>query len=82
MGVFGNTGSGKTCTVVSLIQQYIHSNPDSDIKFIILDVNGEYKAAFDKKEMDFIEFEKLRFHHSMLSNSEYGRLFSAAEGVQ
>ena len=82
MAVFGNTGSGKTCTVVSLIQQYIHSNPDSDIKFIILDVNGEYKAAFDKKEMDFIEFEKLRFHHSMLSNSEYGRLFRAAEGVQ
>ncbi|MDO4546095.1 MAG: ATP-binding protein [Bacillota bacterium] len=82
LGVFGNTGSGKTCTVVSLIQQYIHSNPDSDIKFIILDVNGEYKAAFDKKEMDFIEFEKLRFHHSMLSNSEYGRLFRAAEGVQ
>lgn len=82
LGVFGNTGSGKTCTVVSLIQQYIRSNPDSNIKFIILDVNGEYRAAFDETEMDFIEFEKLRFHHSMLSNSEYGRLFRAAEGVQ
>lgn len=64
LGVFGNTGSGKTCTVVSLIQQYIHSNPDSDIKFIILDVNGEYKAAFDGTEMDFIKFEELRFHHT------------------
>lgn len=82
LGIFGNTGSGKTCTVVSLIQQYIHSNPDKNIKFIILDVNGEYKAAFDEKEMDYIEFDKLRFHHTLLSNSEYGRLFRAAEGVQ
>lgn len=31
LGAFGNTGSGKTCTVVSLIQHYIHSNPNSDI---------------------------------------------------
>lgn len=82
LGVFGNTGSGKTCTVVSLIQQYIRNNPDSNIKFIILDVNGEYKAAFDETEMDFVKFEELRFHHSMLSNPEYGRLFRAAEGVQ
>lgn len=82
LGVFGNTGSGKTCTVVSLIQHYIHSNPNSDIKFIVLDVNGEYKAAFDESEMDFFEFDKLRFHHSTLSDSEYGRLFRAAEGVQ
>lgn len=82
LGVFGNTGSGKTCTVVSLIQHYIHNSPNSDIKFIVLDVNGEYKAAFDESEMDFFEFDKLRFHHSMLSDSEYGRLFRAAEGVQ
>ena len=27
LGVFGNTGSGKTCTVVSIIQKYIRNNP-------------------------------------------------------
>lgn len=42
LGVFGNTGSGKTCTVVSIIQNYIRNNPNKDIKFVILDVNGEY----------------------------------------
>ena len=82
LGVFGNTGSGKTCTVVSIIQNYIRKNPKKDIKFIILDVNGEYKRAFEESEADYISFEDLRFHHSILSNPEYGRLFRAAEGVQ
>lgn len=36
LGVYGNTGSGKTCTVVSIIQNYIRENPGKDIKFIIL----------------------------------------------
>ena len=82
LGVFGNTGSGKTCTVVSIIQNYVRNNPNRDIKFIILDVNGEYKSAFEKSEVEYISFENLRFHHSILSNPEYGRLFRAAEGIQ
>lgn len=82
LGVFGNTGSGKTCTVVSIIQNYIRKNPQKDIKFIVLDVNGEYRRAFEETEAEYIPFEDLRFHHSILSNPEYGRLFRAAEGVQ
>jgi DNA helicase HerA-like ATPase len=82
LGVFGNTGSGKTCTVVSIIQRYIRENRDKDLKFIILDVNGEYKSAFKEDEADYMPFDSLRFHHSILSNPEYGRLFRAAEGVQ
>ncbi len=82
LGVFGNTGSGKTCTVVSIIQNYVRKNPQKNIKFIILDVNGEYKRAFEENEAEYIPFESLRFHHSILSNPEYGRLFRAAEGVQ
>lgn len=82
LGVFGNTGSGKTCTVVSIIQRYIRQNSAKDIKFIILDVNGEYKQAFEKDEAEYINFSDLRFHHSILNNPEYGKLFRAAEGVQ
>lgn len=82
LGVFGNTGSGKTCTVVSIIQNYIRKNPQKAIKFIILDVNGEYKRAFDKDEAEYVSFDQLRFHHTILSNTEYGQLFRAAEGVQ
>lgn len=82
LGVFGNTGSGKTCTVVSIIQNYIRRNPQKDIKFIILDVNGEYQSAFEESEAEYISFDQLRIHHSILSNPEYGRLFRAAKGVQ
>lgn len=82
LGVFGNTGSGKTCTVVSVIQNYIRNNPSKNIKFIILDVNGEYKTAFADSEMEHYPFEQLRFHHTELNNVEYGRLFRASEGVQ
>ena len=82
LGVFGNTGSGKTCTVVSIIQNYIRNNAQKDIKFIVLDVNGEYGNAFEDDEAEYISFNELRFHHSILSTPEYGRLFRAAEGVQ
>lgn len=82
LGVFGNTGSGKTCTVVSVIQNYIRNNPGKDIKFIILDVNGEYRTAFKEEEYEYYEFSELRFHHSILNNVEYGKLFRAAEGIQ
>ena len=82
LGVFGNTGSGKTCTVVSVIQNFIRTNPHKNIKFIILDVNGEYATAFHDYEAEYIPFSKLRFHHTILSNPEYGKLFKAADGVQ
>lgn len=82
LGVYGNTGSGKTCTVVSIIQNYIRENPEKDIKFIILDVNGEYRTAFCKEEYEYYEFDSLRFNHTILNNVEYGRLFRAAEGIQ
>lgn len=82
LGVFGNTGSGKTCTIVSTIQNYIRNNPNKDIKYVILDVNGEYRSAFNQAEAEYIKFEDIRFHHCVLSNPEYGKLFRAAEGVQ
>lgn len=82
LGVYGNTGSGKTCTVVSIIQNFIRQNPFKDIKFIILDVNGEYQTAFDNSECEYYDFENLRFNHTILNNPEYGRLFRASEGTQ
>jgi DNA helicase HerA-like ATPase len=47
--VLGNTGSGKSCTVASIIQS-LFSKPDAfaahGSSFIILDVNGEYRQSF------------------------------------
>ena len=82
LGVYGNTGSGKTCTVVSIIQHYIRENPSKDIKFIILDVNGEYRKAFQDSECEYYDFHRLRFNHTILNTAEYGRLFRTSEATQ
>ncbi len=53
--ILGNTGSGKSCTVSSIIQSLFkfkyknEENEDVELKnahFIIFDTNGEYKSAF------------------------------------
>ncbi len=82
LGIYGNTGSGKTCTVASIIQNYMRKNPCKDIKFIILDVNGEYRTAFTNQESKYYDFTTLRFNHTILNNVEYGRMFRASEGIQ
>jgi hypothetical protein len=48
--ILGNTGSGKSCTVASIIQSvFNHNYNGATLKsshFIIFDTNGEYKNAF------------------------------------
>lgn len=48
--VLGNTGSGKSCTISSMIQTLFQKEHFSAIgaSFIFFDVNGEYKQAFEK----------------------------------
>lgn len=49
--VLGNTGSGKSCTVATLLQS-LFEKPDeyyaSGATFLVLDVNGEYRSAFSE----------------------------------
>jgi uncharacterized protein len=49
--ILGNTGSGKSCTVASIIQslfafEYKDQKKLQSANFIIFDTNGEYKRAF------------------------------------
>jgi len=50
IAVLGNTGSGKSCTVASIIQS-VFMKPDDfgalGAAFVIFDVNGEYRQALD-----------------------------------
>ena len=48
--ILGNTGSGKSCTISSMIQTLFKKEGFSAIgaSFIFFDVNGEYKQAFGK----------------------------------
>ncbi len=58
LAILGNTGSGKSCTVAGLIRWSIESatneiksqknnNQNANMRFIILDPNGEYNECFD-----------------------------------
>ncbi len=91
LGVFGNTGSGKSCTVTSIIQGlkrrlYTSSGTDVSIKpkIIIFDSNDEYAQAFNDTEFRYkkISKSKLKLSHTKLSDSEYFKFFGASQGVQ
>jgi hypothetical protein len=50
--ILGSTGSGKSCTIASLIQS-IHEQPAvKRTTIVILDINGEYRTAFQKQKED------------------------------
>lgn len=91
MGVFGNTGTGKSCTVASVIQglkkrlydregSLVKTNP----KIIIFDSNDEYEQAFRGTDFSVkkISKEELYLPHYHLSFTEYYRFLGASLGVQ
>jgi uncharacterized protein len=91
MGIFGNTGTGKSCTVASVIQgikrrlcdkegHLINAKP----KIIIFDSNDEYEQAFKGTEFTVrkIKKEALYLPHFHLSITEYYRFLGASLGVQ
>ncbi len=53
LAVLGNTGSGKSCSVVGLIRWSMEAarkargGADPNARFVVLDPNGEYAKAFD-----------------------------------
>jgi len=50
--ILGSTGSGKSCTIASLIQSIIEQPNIRRTTIVILDTNGEYRAAFQKQNED------------------------------
>ena len=90
LGVFGTTGSGKTCTVVSLIQELKDKNrtklkniDEIRPKIIIFDPNNEYEKAFEGiYKYSIIEKEDLRLPHTFLDVAEYYQFLNASSGVQ
>ncbi|MHA6969046.1 ATP-binding protein [Glutamicibacter bergerei] len=91
--VVGSTGSGKSCTVMALIDGLLdHDVPSGHI--VIFDINGEYAQSFAK---DTPRGKKCRtlilgpepgaqsglfLPHWFMNNEEHLSLFRASEGVQ
>jgi DNA helicase HerA-like ATPase len=46
--IIGSTGSGKSCSIATILQSIISRPEIQRTRIVILDTNGEYRAAFQK----------------------------------
>ena len=96
--VLGNTGSGKSCTVASILQSLFSKEEyeATGATFLILDVNGEYTQAFEAEQLQLpgsIKVKTLKLDgkadnnsftlpHWFLSLEEWELLLLASEKAQ
>ena len=48
--IIGSTGSGKSCSIATILQSIISREEVKQTRIVILDTNGEYRAAFQKRQ--------------------------------
>ncbi|HEX9829931.1 MAG TPA: ATP-binding protein [Bacteroidota bacterium] len=71
IAVLGSSGSGKSCTVSSLLQK-VTSFPDTNI--IILDIHNEYQAAFAGSS-NYLNIAELEFPFWLMNFEELQEMF-------
>ncbi|MEO0078773.1 MAG: DUF87 domain-containing protein [candidate division WOR-3 bacterium] len=69
IAVVGTTGCGKSCTVVSMLQQALRKYPNTHI--IVLDLHGEYAAAFPGDDVLLIDADKVELPYWVLNFEEF-----------
>jgi len=50
--IIGSTGSGKSCSIATILQSIISRSDVRRTRIVVLDTNGEYRAAFQKMNED------------------------------
>ncbi len=50
--VIGSTGSGKSCSIATILQSIMKHSQVKQTRFVILDTNGEYRSAFQKRSSE------------------------------
>jgi len=92
--ILGNTGSGKSCTIASILQSIFKwENNDQKINsanVIIFDTNGEYEKAFDFENSELnervnalnISENGLKVPYWFMNYDDFDYLFQPAEGSQ
>lgn len=87
LAIIGNTGTGKTCTVASIIQglkRRLQNDTKVKPKILIFDSNKEYESAFSETEFKVrsIKKEEIKLPHYYLNLPEYYKFVGASQGVQ
>lgn len=75
--IIGSTGSGKSCSIATIIQAIIERPEVNNTRFIILDTNGEYRCAFQKQnnEKEWVDANpKFKSLYIPTDPSESGKL--------
>jgi len=95
--ILGNTGSGKSCTIASMLQELYRYNNYSATgsSFFFFDVNGEYEQAFSELNNvnsdievtnysidETTSFNKFVLPHWFLNIDEWALLLQASEKTQ
>lgn len=89
--ILGNTGSGKSCTLASILQSLFHFTYNGkrlkSAHFIVFDTNGEYKNAFQLSENNVVNplaitKEGLRIPHWFMNYDDLDYLFEPTSGSQ
>lgn len=89
--ILGNTGSGKSCTLASILQSLFHFTYNGkslkSAHFIVFDTNGEYKNAFQLSEDNVVNplaitKEGLRIPHWFMNYDDLDYLFEPTSGSQ
>jgi len=96
--VLGSTGSGKSCTITSLIQSILEQPAVKRTTIVILDTNGEYRDAFQNRsskreglgsgEYLYIpsdptkKNDRLVIPYWFMNAEDFVRLFQASKSVQ
>lgn len=96
--ILGSTGSGKSCTIASLVQAIFERSEIRRTNIVILDTNGEYSSAFSDRRGGPAEAgrsrflyipsdperprERLTIPYWFLNADDFVRFFRASQGVQ
>ncbi len=88
--IIGSTGSGKSCTIASLIQSTLSRNEVRHTHIVILDTNGEYQEALPEAEYSTLcipsdpnkRVERLVIPYWFMNGDDLVRIFKAAPTTQ
>lgn len=93
--ILGNTGSGKSCTVSTILQSLLEFDYGTEkflnnANIIILDTNGEYKSAFDYKNKDIknrinafnIDKDGIKIPYWFMNYDDFDYLFKPSANTQ